>query len=289
MQTVISVIIACCNGEKTIAQQLEALLAQESTRKWETVFSDNRSTDASADIVRAYQQKMPDLHLVEAFERQGKSHALNKAVSVSRGEYLLFCDADDVVAPGYIQAMGDALDRHGFVAAGFDFEKLNSPHVAASRKNCQKTALQKYGHPPFLVHAGGGSLGVRKTIFDSIGGFSNDYRVLEDTDFCFRAQLAGHALHFVAQATVHVRLRESIKNIYKQQRDYGEFNVKLYKDYRKLGMPSLPWSAGLKGWIRLLLNTPRLRHRHLRLRYLRNWSWKIGRVKGCIKYRIWAL
>jgi cellulose synthase/poly-beta-1,6-N-acetylglucosamine synthase-like glycosyltransferase len=289
MNIKLSVIIACYNAELTLAEQLEAMMIQDWSEPWEVIISNNRSTDNSLAIARSYQKKMPKLRIIDAFELQGKPHALNKGISKSKGEYLVFCDADDVVAPGYIQAMGNALKEFEFVAAGFDFEKLNSQKIIQSRKNPQQNGLQRYSYPPFLNHAGGGSLGIRRSVFNSVGGFDVAFPILEDTDLCFKVQLSGFKLHFVPEAKVYVRLRDSTMHSYRQARNYGEYNVKLYKKYRNIGMPKISRSSGLKILAKALLETHHIRDENSRLLYFRQWGWIIGRLKGCIKYRTWAL
>ena len=38
-------------------------------------------------------------------------------------------------------------------------------------------------------------------------GFDEGVRVLEDTDYCWRIQLAGHELHFARDALIYIRFR----------------------------------------------------------------------------------
>ena len=56
-----SVIIPCRNGESTLARQLEALARQDFVGDWEILVADNGSEDSSADLVRRYLRRMPNL------------------------------------------------------------------------------------------------------------------------------------------------------------------------------------------------------------------------------------
>lgn len=285
----LSVIIPCYNGEDTLSNQLSALENQQWDAPWEVVVVDNRSTDDSRAVVRQFQERMPNLRLVDGFGQQGQPYALNTGVAAARSDAVAFCDVDDVVGEGWVAAMGEALKRHDFVAARFDFEKLNPPWTVKYRPNPQNKGIQQYNNPPYLPHAGGGSLGVKRHIFERAGGFDDAFPALHDTDFCWKVQRLGVPLVFVPEAVLHVRLRDTLDGLFKQAMAYGEFNVKLYAKYHRLDMPKLSWRPGARSWKRILRGLPRWRHPELRPQVVRGLGWRLGRFKGCIKYRTTAL
>src|SRR5207302_768808 len=133
------------------------------------------------------------------------------------------------------------------------------------------TGLQRWVHPPFLAHAGGGSLGVRRTLHERVGGFDESFVGVHDTDYCWRLQLEGAEIHFVPDAVVHVRFRGDARGIVQQARSYGRGAVALYARYRDRGMPALHINDGVAGWGKLLLRTPRL----LRPAARHRWLWKL--------------
>lgn len=284
----LSVVIPCYNDADVLPEQLDALARQEWNRSWEVVIADNGSTDGSREVAETYRDRLPRLRIVDASDRKGPAHARNVGAREARGELLVFVDADDVVAPGWLAALGEALERVSFVASRHDFEELNEPLIQRTRRNKQDRGLQPYKSPPFYPHASGSGLGIRREIHEQVGGFDETLTNLQDTDYCWRVQLAGTELHFVEDAVVHYRFRESLRGIYTQGMNYGEHNVLLYKRYRDLGMPRASWKSGVKGWIRLARSTPDLLDREKRLRWIRQLGWRLGRLKGCLKYRVWA-
>jgi glycosyltransferase involved in cell wall biosynthesis len=167
----LSVIIACYNGANTIATQLEALAHQRWPAPWEVIVVDNRSTDGSISVVQRYRNRLPNLRIVDAGDRQGQAYALNVGVRAATGEALLFCDADDKVAPGWLAAMGRALSEHDLVAGRLDTDKPDAPWMAQSHPNPQQDRLNRYTCPPYLPHAGGCNLGVKRSCYEAIGGF----------------------------------------------------------------------------------------------------------------------
>jgi len=289
----LSVIIPCLNAENTIATQLEALANQHWSESWEVIVSDNGSMDNSLTIVEQYKNRLPNLRIVDASDQRGSAHALNIGAQAAIGESLAFCDADDEVAPGWVAAMGEALSKYDFVACRMDIDKLNPPWVKRSRRNPQQEGVQKYDYPPYLPHAGGGTIGVKRWLYEAVGGFDESLSLLHDTDFCWKVQLKGIKLHFVPDAVIHIRFRDSIKGIYQQALGYGEYNVKIYRRYRSLGMPKLSckqgiliWKSFIKSFIRSI---PGIRDKG----NVAYWAWQVGyrmgRLKGSIKCRVFAL
>ena len=107
----ISVVIPCFNAAETIACQLEALAKQVWVGNWEVVISDNGARDETLEIVEEFKEKLPNLQVVDASNRKGAGYARNLGVSKARGDTILFCDADDEVAPGWLEAMARALSQ----------------------------------------------------------------------------------------------------------------------------------------------------------------------------------
>lgn len=285
----LSVIIACFNAADTIAVQLEALATQDWSEPWEVIVSDNGSTDQSRAIIEQYQERLPNLRVVDSSGRRGAAYARNVGVLAATGEAIAFCDADDEVAPGWLAAMGEALSVHDFVTGRCEYEKLNEPWVVKSMYSLPGKGLREYKYPPYLPYAATCNLGLKLSLHKAIGGFDEAILRLEDLDYCWRVQLAGAKLHVVPDAVVHYRLRDKLAGIARISRISGENHVLLYKKYRPLGMPELSWKSGVKEWLVLFKRFPQVRLKEGRARWVRHFNWRLGRLKGCIKHRVLAL
>ena len=227
--------------------------------------------------------------MVDASDRRGQAHARNVGSAAATGDALLFVDADDQVAPGWLEAMAKALTHHDFVACRYDNEALNPAWVQRTHLNPQKDGVTRYDYPAFLPHAGGGGLGVRRSVHEEAGGFDESMPALEDTDYCWRLQLAGHELAFAPDAVVRIRHRHDLRSIFRQGVSYGKHNVLIYKKYRSRGMPRLGWLPGALRWVKLLVKTPvMVLTQEGRARWLWQLGWRIGRLEGCWKYKVLA-
>jgi GT2 family glycosyltransferase len=284
----ISVVLPFRDAEDTITEQLEALAAQQTADVWELIAVDGGSRDASARIVQNFQTRLPNLVVLPAPGSRNAAAVRNAGVRMASGNRLLFCDADDVVGDRWLATMAQALELHDFVAGSLEWERLNATWLLRTRTLPQVAGLQER-NPPFLPFAASANMAMARHVFDALGGFDEGFDTLEDTDFCFRAQLAGYELRFVPEAVVHSRLRGSPRAVFLQARDYGRGSVALQRRFRAHGMRQRNPLWGLAGWLGTL---PRLLAVHDRaglLRWLHRVGWKVGLLQGSIRHRLLVL
>ncbi|MFE6236473.1 glycosyltransferase [Cellulosimicrobium sp. NPDC057862] len=228
----LSVVIPAYDAVETLPTQLEALLAQRPDWPWEVLVADNGSNDATTGLVRSWAStRMPELRLVDASARRGPSAARNLGVAAARGPRIAFCDADDRVGDGWVEAMRRALDEHEFVAGPFEGALLNAGSRSAVSWTAQAHGLTVKPFLPQFVTAGSGNMGVLTAVFEEVGGFDEGARTAEDDDFCLRVQLHGHALEFDPAIVLHVRRRDGLWDVCKQAYSYGGGERRLLHRY----------------------------------------------------------
>jgi glycosyltransferase involved in cell wall biosynthesis len=278
----LSVVVPCYNAADTIGAQLEALAGQEWSQPWEVIVVDNRSTDTSMTVIERYTGRVPHFRVVAASDRQGQPYALNVGIAASTAKAVAICDADDVVAPGWVAAIGDALSTCDFVAGRMETQRLNPEWVYASIGNHpQLVGLQMSAYPPYLPHAGSGNLGIKRSVHDRIGGFNEEFPYLLDTEYCFRVQLSGVKLHYIPQAVVHLRYRPTLTGIYAQTRRWSQYEMRLFSQYRKGDERELwRWRAYVDIWMRVMMKVPRLLCSRKGRALL---AWRLGRQIGTLR------
>lgn len=238
----LSIVIPCFNNGRTIAAQLSAVANQRTTYWFEVVVADNGSRDDSVAIARGFGDRISRLRVIDAGAWRGAAYARNAGANAAEGDALLFCDADDVMADGYLDAMGRALERHDFVACRYDFRRLNSSWLAAARGPAatgQEEGLAGgYCHPT-LPYAGAGGLGIRKAAHAAVHGFDMSLGAMagqEDTDYCVRVQLAGTRLVFVPDAIMHVRFRNTVAGVFQQAWAWAESGAHVQRRYQAVSI-----------------------------------------------------
>ena len=120
----ISVVLPVRDGLPWLDAQLGALAAQQCDEPWEVVVADNGSSDASMALARSWADRCGAIRVVDASATHRPSAARNAGVRSARGELLAFCDADDVVQPGWLRACVAALAEADVVAGTFDLSSL---------------------------------------------------------------------------------------------------------------------------------------------------------------------
>ncbi len=112
------------NGAKFIREQLDSIAAQ-TTLPDELVICDDRSTDATTEIIRDFAATAPfpvHLHVNEenlGSQSKGITHNFEKAVALCTGELLMLCDQDDLWLPEKLTRMAQVLRDDAGIGAVF--------------------------------------------------------------------------------------------------------------------------------------------------------------------------
>lgn len=104
----LSVIVPIYNVERYLAGCLDSVLYPE-REDYEIVAVNDGSTDSSPAILADYVRRFPALIRRVDTPNGGLGHARNEGLAAARGDYLLFLDSDDTLAPGALPEMLEAL------------------------------------------------------------------------------------------------------------------------------------------------------------------------------------
>jgi len=281
----LSVIMPFRNAAPYIADQLEALACQEFEGMWEVIAVDNGSTDGSRQIVESFHKRL-NLRILDASERSGAAWATNVGVRHSSGRKLVFVDADDEVAPGYLAAMAGGLERHDFVISGFDHETLNPEWLRLAHGPFARDPENPLGDHFGVLPSAGGSVGITRSVFDTVGGFPDDFPRMYDIAMSWEVQFAGTQLHYVPDAVYRVRYRHNLRDLYRQGLAGASCTPLLYKRYRRAGMTRRTVPQVLRSWARLIVNIARARSKADLAPLSVQLGRELGRLKGSFRHRV---
>jgi glycosyltransferase involved in cell wall biosynthesis len=96
MNPKVSVVMVTHNQERYIAQAIESVVAQETPFPIEILIADDRSTDATGEIVLEFARRNPNT--IRPFIRAtnlGPNENGRRLMPEARGEYLAWLDGDD--------------------------------------------------------------------------------------------------------------------------------------------------------------------------------------------------
>ena len=275
----ISVILPVRNGLPWLEEQLQGLLGQQCDSDWELIVADNGSTDGSPAVVGRWVDRHEQVRLIDASTAPGAPGARNRGAAAARGELLAFCDADDLVLPGWLAAGVAALAHVDVVGGIFDFWSLNGrpgrPPIPA--------AMSQFGFLPAGLSA---NLAIRREAFQAVGGFDESLSVGEDIDLCWRLQLAGFRFAIEPGAVVSKREPTAFASVFRHAYAYGCCGPLLYRRYRPAGARR-DLTGAAKSWLWLLVHSPRLaKPGPARSEWARAAGMRLGRLAGSLGQRV---
>ncbi|MBR2215369.1 MAG: glycosyltransferase [Selenomonadaceae bacterium] len=119
----ISVIIPVYNSEKYLNDCLDSILSQDLSNI-EVICWDDGSTDNSRQILVDYEARDSRVVVLGGTNNLGQAYARNQGISVAKGKYIFFVDADDMVKPNALQEMKINMDNHNIDGLLFDADVI---------------------------------------------------------------------------------------------------------------------------------------------------------------------
>jgi glycosyltransferase involved in cell wall biosynthesis len=272
--------------QATILAQLAALAQQRYDGAWELVVVDNGCSDRSMHLVEQWRAHLPGLTIVDARSRRGLNYARERGTAAARGDFLAFCDADDVVTPGWLAALTQAARDADVVGGPLDFEELNDELRQVWWPRSRMTGLRHGGYG-FLHYAAGGNCGIWTDVARAVGWDQSFAFGSSDIEFSWRAQAAGYRVGFAPGAIVRHRYRPSLRGMLRQQFAYGYSEALLYRRFRGSGLPPSSTREALRRWgwlVRRGLDLVGSRER--RGRWLVVAAHRCGRLAGTVRWRV---
>lgn len=114
MKELVSIIIPCYNVEKQISRCLDSVFAQDTTLvDYEVICVDDKSTDGTLGQLLNYEKLHTDNMVVIPLEENGKQgRARNIAFNYVAGNYVMYVDADDMIAPDMLTRLYETLVQY---------------------------------------------------------------------------------------------------------------------------------------------------------------------------------
>jgi glycosyltransferase involved in cell wall biosynthesis len=192
----VSIIIPCHNGERYVAETIRSVLGQGHD-DLEIIVVDDGSTDRTREVVES-------LGAAVRYVRQargGAARARNGGVTLASGAVLAFLDADDLWPDGALHALLAPLERDPELGMAVGhMEQFVSPELPDE-------ARRQFRFSPEPVPARMcGSVLVRRSAFDLVGGFSTRLESGEFMDWILRAEALGVRSATVPEVVLRRRL-----------------------------------------------------------------------------------
>lgn len=219
------------NSEKTIRRCINSLLNQSYPKnEYEIIFVDDGSTDGSAGIV----SKFKKIKLIKR-SHGGPAVARNAGVKSSKGQIIMFTDADCIPDKKWIRNMSEPFKDKKIIGVSGTYKTFNKNSLIARfagyeiEKRHKK--LEKQEQIDFI---GTFSAAFRKNIFLKVKGFDETFPTAsgEDPELSFRLEKFGKMI-FQPNAFVHHYHPNTLLKFLKQKFWRGYWRVYLYRKHRR--------------------------------------------------------
>lgn len=189
---VVSIIMPAHNSEANLQEALDSALAQLFT-DFEIVIVDDGSTDGTVALARRLADRDQRVRVFAQPDRRGVAAARNFAMRQARGAYFALLDSDDVWHPTFVTMLMeilraspgvDVVSGNAYNLGGaFDGQPW-SPVVSGCR-SIRLIDMIEHENAVCVMSV------LRRSVYDTIGGFDETLECSEDYDFWIRAALAG--------------------------------------------------------------------------------------------------
>lgn len=111
-EVLISVVIPAYNYAETLPRAVNSVIEQLGEARAELLVIDDGSTDATPQVLEQLQAEHAGLFRALRKPNGGLSSVRNRGIEEARGQYLIFLDADDEMAPGALAAVTRHVASH---------------------------------------------------------------------------------------------------------------------------------------------------------------------------------
>jgi glycosyltransferase involved in cell wall biosynthesis len=262
-----------------LAAQLDAVLSQSTTFDFEVVLSVNSSDASVVDFVARAAAATNDTRVrtIDASAKRSASFARNRGAAASTAPVIAFCDADDEVAPSWLQSLVRDVDANHATGGMLSETRFAIPRQEKWRPPATPGALPSFLGAPYLVTA---NMAITRDVFERVGGFDDTLVRSEDVAFGWALARAGVSLVWVPEAVVHYRHRRGVMALLRQHYLYG---IGMSQVLKRHGLPDGAAGRVPRG-VALLRPNGQPAPRSI-MTIMRRGSLAVGRVVGLLHER----
>ena len=185
----ISIITVCYNSVEYFEEAIESVLSQDYDN-FEFIIIDGGSTDGTLDIIRKYEDRL--VYWVSEPDN-GLYDAMNKGIAKASGDVVGMINSDDYYLPGAFKKVAAAFENKSLDDNIFWGDIMYGDKRVSGWRDWNVTRGAFAPHP---------SMFCPKKIYDRIGTYSMDYKILADYDFMYRAVNYHHIKHIYLPETI---------------------------------------------------------------------------------------
>lgn len=232
-QPLVTVICTCYNHEAFVIETLQSAYSQ-THKNTEIIIVDDFSTDNSVKVIEQWLLKKPEVVFIKNTQNIGNTKSFNKAVSQSKGSFLIDLSCDDLLHPNTIAEQLDAFSKHDLEETAIVYGNAENidengnfvSYYFSVNEKLQTTAPPPSGNIYKQLLKGGTSMCsvsamINRTLFEKLGGYDEDL-AYEDLDYWIRAS-RNYKVYYEDKIWVKKRiLSNSLGSNFSKKKQYSQ-------------------------------------------------------------------
>lgn len=229
--------MAAYNAEQYIELAIESVL-QQSFSDLELVIVNDGSTDQTLDVINKFAIQDNRIKVLSQ-ENQGQTVAKNEGIRASSGDFIGFCDADDIWTKDKLRKQLNVFEQDlkvgvvytdtASIDASGQFIKVRKAESKPEGKITEKLLMDNF--IPF------GTALVRSEVLESVGGFNTKYRMGIDWDLWLRVSLSWEFAYLQEQLYLYREWENQMSRNFKKRFDYS---IMILQDFEAVNKGRLP-------------------------------------------------
>lgn len=238
----VTVLVPARNEEETIRATLESLLDNDYPNV-ELICVDDGSDDATFGIAKRVAARDPRVRVMRQFPRGGKSSALNRALTVARGEFVVVTDSDTAFDRDAIREIIRPFGNPRVGCVSGDLRVLNRDESLCTRlQACEYLQGITIGRQwlsmiGFLAICSGAFGAFRRELITDVGGW--DVGPGEDSDTTLRIRKLGYLAVFEPRAVAFTKVPRTFRRLFKQRLRWNRNYVRRLRKHGNVFRPGL--------------------------------------------------
>lgn len=234
----VSVIIPCRNEENYIGKCLDSIINQSyGIENIEIMISDGLSEDNTVNIINEYQKKYGMIRLLRN-EKKVTPVAMNLGIKNSTGEIIIIFGSHAFMDKEYVRICVEKLENPEISCVGGKMISISENSNAEAISMAMSSpfgvgnALFRYSDKEEYVDTV--AFGAyRKSIFDEIGLFDEQFVRNQDDELNFRVTKAGGKILLCPDIISYYYTRGSFSKLWRQYYQYGFWKVRVIQKHKR--------------------------------------------------------
>ena len=211
----VTVVVPSFNQGRFLKDALQSIAAQNV--RTEVFVMDGGSTDNSVSIIRNWESKLAGWR---SHKDDGQAAAINEGVALGTAPYVCWLNSDDLLLPGGLDKLVDALERHSTWPAAYG-KALHLDEVSGRRTPAWVEPFSERRMATRCVITQPASL-IRRSTWTEVGGLDVSLKMALDYDLWWRIYRVGGPLGFVDEEVAINRNHDETKTRIHRRLHYKE-------------------------------------------------------------------